>query len=336
MEATLYLFTGRGMFLVCFFFSALVSGGELTEVWSLNKGLSGPSSVSFDHKSGALYVSNIAGGPTEKNGKGYISKVGLNGTLLTEKWIDGLNSPKGIQVYDGRLWVAVVDEVRAYKLPSEPQGPDRKFKDGEFIHKITIDGAQCLDDVELSLGGTVYVSDIFANRIYRIINRWPYPPELSLFYAGDFLNSPNGLLASAGELLIASSDLPPNQKEEPPAKGKLTAIDLTNRKVRQIGGNLSGQLDGIIETINGLLVSEFSTSTIYRVSREGSAEKLLQVEGQIAYLSSSSQYNLLFVPLTKANSVRAYRYPLQSQVTLNYRNFSHVILSGTAEASDRS
>ena len=41
-----------------------------------------PESVLFDPETECLYVSNINGGPGQKNGEGFLSKVDLNGEIL--------------------------------------------------------------------------------------------------------------------------------------------------------------------------------------------------------------------------------------------------------------
>ena len=53
----------------------LIKDGETT-------GFQQPESIVFDSKNNVLYVSNINGKPTEKNGTGYISKVSPDGKIL--------------------------------------------------------------------------------------------------------------------------------------------------------------------------------------------------------------------------------------------------------------
>ena len=43
-----------------------------------------------------IYVSNVNGNPTEKDGNGYISKLYKSGKVCTNKFIEGLNAPKGM------------------------------------------------------------------------------------------------------------------------------------------------------------------------------------------------------------------------------------------------
>src|SRR5689334_3584865 len=69
--------------------------GEAT--WT---GYAFPESVGCDPRQGVLYVSNFGGTearPGEKDGKGYVMKVGLDGSVLEARAFDvTMNKPKGI------------------------------------------------------------------------------------------------------------------------------------------------------------------------------------------------------------------------------------------------
>src|SRR6056297_1858189 len=98
-------------------------------VWSLD-GLSVPESVYHDRERGELYVSNIAGEPTEKNGAGHISRVSPDGEMIEAEWITGLDAPKGM-VSDGTtLWVSDIDRLVAIDIEA-----------GEISESWTAEGA---------------------------------------------------------------------------------------------------------------------------------------------------------------------------------------------------
>ena len=61
--------------------------------------------------SNVLYVSNITDHPFNKDGTGYLSKIGLDGTVIEQKWIDKLNAPKGLTISKDKLYIADVDEL---------------------------------------------------------------------------------------------------------------------------------------------------------------------------------------------------------------------------------
>ena len=116
-----------------------------------------PESAYLDEASGYLFVSQIDGQPNEKDGKGRISKVGLDGSVVTADWFTAVNAPKGLRSFGGTLWVADLDEVIGIDIAS-----------GKENARVKIDGAIFLNDVAVGADGTVYVSDMMANKIYAI------------------------------------------------------------------------------------------------------------------------------------------------------------------------
>ncbi len=67
------------------------SDGHVEKIWETEKVFELPESVIYDPKNDVLYVSNITDHPFKKDGTGYISKIGLDGTIIKKKWIDKLN-----------------------------------------------------------------------------------------------------------------------------------------------------------------------------------------------------------------------------------------------------
>src|SRR4030095_5303911 len=102
-----------------------------------------PESVYLDEGSGYLYVTQINGQPGEKDGNGRISKLGLDGSVVSADWVTGLNAPKGQRSFGGTLWVADIDEVLGIDLAS-----------AKITSRIKIDGAKFLNDVAAGPDGT--------------------------------------------------------------------------------------------------------------------------------------------------------------------------------------
>jgi len=61
------------------------SDGHMQIVWETEKIFELPESVIYDSKNDVLYVSNITEHPFNKDGTGYISKIGLDGTIIKKK-----------------------------------------------------------------------------------------------------------------------------------------------------------------------------------------------------------------------------------------------------------
>ena len=65
-----------------------------------------------------IYVSNVNGDPTAKDGNGYISKLYKSGEVCTNKFIEGLNAPKGMVIVNEVLYVTDIDKVLGFEVNS--------------------------------------------------------------------------------------------------------------------------------------------------------------------------------------------------------------------------
>ena len=83
----------------------------LVKAWQTEKVFSVPESVLYHKADKTLYVSNINGAPTEKNGKGFISKLSLEGRVLKLRWAEGLNAPKGAAIFGNSFFVSDIDRL---------------------------------------------------------------------------------------------------------------------------------------------------------------------------------------------------------------------------------
>src|SRR5687768_14246347 len=83
----------------------------LTLKWETETKLTTCESVIYDKERDVLYVSNIDGNPEAKDGNGFISKVSLDGKVTEEKWVKGIDAPKGLGLANGKLYVTDIDRV---------------------------------------------------------------------------------------------------------------------------------------------------------------------------------------------------------------------------------
>ena len=84
---------------------------KVDKQWQTKKELRVPESVLYDESKNILYVSNINGKSTEKNGRGFISKVSLDGKIEVLKWATGLHAPKGSAIYKNKLYISDIDHL---------------------------------------------------------------------------------------------------------------------------------------------------------------------------------------------------------------------------------
>jgi len=124
-------------------------------------GFAFPESVAYDPTAQVLYVSEFGSElkPTQKDGKGRISKISLDGTIQEETFLPAegqvLNKPKGIWVAGDRLWVTNIDVLWVF---------DTTSKEGR---KVDLPGIQFANDPTI-IGDAVYVSDNRGDQLYRV------------------------------------------------------------------------------------------------------------------------------------------------------------------------
>ncbi len=81
--------------------------------------------VAYDPRGKAYYTSDFGPDlkPADKDGKGKITKLSLDGKVLEDKFlpVNGqvLNKPKGIWIRGNRLWVTDIDSVWVFDLKTK-------------------------------------------------------------------------------------------------------------------------------------------------------------------------------------------------------------------------
>jgi len=258
--------------------------------WEVTAGVQSPESAYFDAVSGFVFVSNIgSGGPTGKDGDGYLSKLTPDGKVVAAKWITGLNAPKGIRSAGGRLWVSDIDQIVGVDI-----------QQGKIVERVPVPGAEFLNDVACDAQGAVYVSDMTKNKIHRY-----HGGKLSVLAEGDDLENPNGLLAVGNQLVVGGWGSGSGAKAAP---GHLYSLDLQTGKKTLITPQPVGNLDGVETVANGSYVaSDWSAGKIFYIRQEGRANLLMQLPKGSADLGYVPDKLLLIVPQMLENKVTAYQ-----------------------------
>lgn len=257
------------------------------QVWSISEGIDRPESAYYHAPSKTLFVSVMIGASDEKDGKGFLAKVGLDGKVIEQNWVTGLSAPKGMRVHGKTLWVSDIDRLLGIDL-----------KTGQIVHEVKPEGAQFLNDVATGDDGTVYVSDMRANKILT----WK-DGKLSTLYEAPLVQAPNGLLVEKGKLIVGCR----SGEDE---KAHLYAIDLASGQASRLSPATFGNADGIeSDGAGGYLVSDWPGATVTHIPAQGDAKVILKAKEQgtadIAYVVEE---NLLVVPHMVEGRVAAYRW----------------------------
>ena len=272
LYTTVFLLTGIGL-----------SGQSLARIWETSPEFDKPESAVFDPQNQAIYVSNICGQYSTRDGNGFISKVDMNGKILDLKWITGLNSPQGLALHDNFLYVADMDEVvridiRAAKI-------DTIFRSENAIF---------LNDAASDQFGNVYISDCRANRIYKLAG-----DHLSVWLNGAFLNGVNGLLCQGDKFFVLNMGI-----------GDIYRVD-TKTMESDIFCSGIKNCDGIVpDGKDGYFVSGAWQGEIYHLDCEGQKNLVLDlspekvVTADIGFIPGE---NILLIP-TLNKTLMAYQF----------------------------
>lgn len=254
--------------------------------WELN-GLDMPESVVYDPIGQQLIVSNIDGHPMATNRQGYLSRVSLDGKLLEQKWITGMNAPKGMAVQGNMLYIADLKEIHRVDLSQQTLEESLLIEEAIFLNDITVDD-----------GKNVYISDFMDHKIYRLSDG-----KVSLWLEDKLVSHPNGLLADDGTLYVGNWGKGMRDDFTTETLGSLVAVDLATKAVNLVlHGEALGNLDGIIRIGDALLINDWINGKLFSISPKGRANI-----GQFpAGLADIGQHNnTIYLPLMLDGKLQA-------------------------------
>ena len=264
---------------ILFSSSLLFAQHKLEKLWETDSVLKVPESVLFDGNNKVLYATNIDGtDPWGKDGKGSVAKIGLDGKVIATEWVSGLNAPKGMGLYNGKLYVADLNELVVIDIAG-----------GKIDKRIVVTGAVGLNDVSISKTGIVYVSDSKAKKVFIVKDGIS---ELLL----DTLKGPNGVLMRGDDFYLLDA-------------GAMYKMN-KDKTLTMITDGMDGGTDGI-ENISG---NDFIIScwqgVVWYVNADGSKQQLLDSRGDkknTADIGMDVKNKIIYVPTFWRNTIVAYR-----------------------------
>ena len=199
-------------------------------------GFQNPESVIASGKK--LFVSNLGAqlDPTAKDGDGYISLLSRKeGKMIEEKFITGLNSPKGMLVHCGKLIVADVDKVVVFRIKTK-----KKIWEGD----LSKEGIVYANDLAMACHG-VFVTSTDKNAIYKLcmsgkVKKLPVKVELP---------GANGLAKGCGKLYVA------NYGDGNGPSGNFGKVNRCSKKFKMLKGE--GAYDGIVKVCHRLILTDW-------------------------------------------------------------------------------
>lgn len=227
-----------------------------------------------------LFVSEIDGPGNAADGVGGVAVLNTDGSIRQKDWLRGLNAPKGLAVYQGKLYIADLTEVVIVEIASAKILQKIKAPDSVFLNDVTVDSK-----------GVVYISDTRKNRIYKLQQN-----QISVWL--DNVEAANGLKVVGEQLFIAAGD-------------KLLKLDLTDntKQIKQVAIGFAERADGLEALSNGDFIVSCWAGLVYYVSADGRIKEVLDTRSlklNTADIGWDQTTHTLYIPTFLGNSVQAY------------------------------
>lgn len=237
---------------------------------------------SISHPDGRVFITEIGG--FGKNGDGKVTILNKDGS--TKTLVDGLNDPKGIDMFNNQLYIADIDHVIRVDFDGKKTiiANPSDFQDTPIF----------LNDVEVDGLGNVYVSDSGDDNgkhgaIYRIT---PAGKVIQIINDKSGIKRPNGLLMDGPNKLLVADFGTGNLFQvafdgvSPKPKSKVTLIN-----------SGFGSADGLVRDTNGVLyISDWASGKVWQLSEPKATPQLISEGHQSAAdiaLSIDGKYILM-------------------------------------------
>lgn len=270
--------TLSGLLIVMLLGAFNLNAQKLEKVWETSVEMKTPESVLYYEDKDVIYVANINENPSEKDNNGFITILNPDGSVKNFKWVENLSAPKGMAVYDGRLYVADIDELVEINIES-----------GDILNKYKAPNAVFLNDVAACMNGMVFVSDTRTAKIHVL-----HKGNFKVWMEGKPFETPNGLFTQNGKLYVGDKNI--------------YEVNIKDKSVNQIVADAGG-VDGLEKNNDGNFVFSNWPGRIF-IHKDGKNIKLHDSTAQeinTADIDFALKYDWVLVPTFFDNRVVAYK-----------------------------
>lgn len=265
--------------IISFFCLSVSAQHSLEKLWETDSIFKVPESVLFDAGTNTLYVSNIDGkDPWGADGVGSVGKMNADGSNIEVEWVKGLNAPKGMGLFKGKLYVADLTELVVINTAT-----------GNIEERIKIDGAGGLNDISVDKKGVVYVSDSKTKKVFMV-------KEGKAETLLENLKGPNGVLAYKKDFYVLDA-------------GGLYKMN-GDKSLRMLVDGMEGGTDGVENVEGGDFIVSTWAGVVYYISADNT--KQILKDGRPDKMNSADigfdpKTKTVFIPTFWRNSVAAYK-----------------------------
>ncbi|GAB3537173.1 ATP/GTP-binding protein [Pontibacter brevis] len=249
----------------------------LTKAWETDTVMTTAESTLYDKENDIIYVSNIQGHHSEKDGKGFISIMNPDGSISQLNWVSGLNAPKGMALMDGKLYVTDIDELVEINVA-----------DSTVANRYPVQGAAFLNDAATD-GEKVYFTDSETGKVHVLENG-------SVNTVAEGLKGINGIAFNeAGEMFVLDGQ-------------GLRRYNMETKSAEPVNTTVTGG-DGLVIIDDSTYIASRWQGEIYLV-RNGKEHLLLDTkaeESNTADIDYIEEQQLVLVPTFQKNRVVAYK-----------------------------
>lgn len=255
-------------------------------------GLKQPAGIAVDPVSGAYFIANENGAPTDRDNNGFITKLNQSGKVEKLKFIEGgvggvmLHSPKGLAIVDRTLYVSDIDRVRSFDAATGRPLGDMDFSamKTDFLTGLASDG------------NVLYIADSGTDTIFKVTLRPGAKPVILV--KDPVLAGPHGLAVNpvTHALVIVSWNAGKIFEVSPAGALKvLFANSFFNSRF--------GNLMGVDFDANGnMYVSDYSMGKVIRIDSALRIQTIAEFLTTPAGLAIDRKNHLILVPYLTGNT----------------------------------
>lgn len=267
-------------------------------------GFATPESAIHDLVQDVWFVTNINGNPGAKDNNGFISRVGVDGTVDSLRWIEGgrngvtLHAPKGTALVGDTLWVADIDAVRGFDSRSGAPLATVEFGDrAAFLNDVAAgpDGALYVTDTGIRFDAEGNMAPAGTDQVFRL----GADRSVTTALKSSALPAPNGIAwDNGGSRFVIVSVQAPGLFQWRPGTGEPERL-----------GAAGGRNDGVLVLHeNVVLLTSWADSSLI-AWENGQARRLLGGIASPADIGIDPNRNRIAIPLFTENRVEFYTLP---------------------------